>query len=38
MGLIDLLPRLKTGESRAVGYSGLRIIRRVLAVGIHESG
>jgi hypothetical protein len=35
--LFDLL-RVNTEESQALGYSGLRVTLRVLAVGIHKSG
>jgi hypothetical protein len=34
---VDLLLRLKTQESQALGYSSLRVTRQMLAVGIRES-
>ena len=36
--VVDLLPRVNAGESRTLGYWGLRVTRRLLPVGIRESG
>ena len=38
VGSVDLLPRVNAGESRTLGYWGLRVTRRLLPVGIRESG